>query len=110
MGASQRRFDRWYSVYPRRRARRAAFKAYKQARSRDATAETLLEGAKRYAAQRTGHDPQFTKYPATWLNGDCWLDEPETRLVDVPAAPSGNAEAPSMPERMAAAAKRARAQ
>ena len=103
-------FDRWYPVYPRRSARRAAFKSYKQARSRGATPETLLHGAKRYAAQRAGQDPQFTKMPATWLNGDCWLDEPEIQLADIPAAPSRNAEGLSMPKRMAAAAKRARAQ
>jgi hypothetical protein len=103
-------FDRWYPVYPRRSARRAAFKSYKQARSRGATPETLLHGAKRYAAQRAGQDPQFTKMPATWLNGDCWLDEPEIQLADIPAAPSGNAEGLSMAERIAAAAKRARAQ
>ena len=103
-------FDRWYPVYPRRSARRAAFKAYKQARSRGATPETLLDGAKRYAAQRASQDPQFTKMPATWLNGDCWLDEPEIQLADIPAAPSGNAEGLSMAERIAAAAKRARAQ
>ena len=30
----------------------------------------------RYAAQRDGEDPQFTKHPATWLNGKCWTDEP----------------------------------
>jgi hypothetical protein len=103
-------FDRWYPVYPRRSARRAAFKSYKQARSRGATPETLLHGAKRYAAQRAGQDPQFTKMPATWLNGDCWLDEPEIQLADIPAAPSGNAEGLSMAERMAAAANRARGQ
>ena len=98
-------FDRWYPVYPRRSARRAAFKSYKQARSRGTTPETLLHGAKRYAAQRAGQDPQFTKMPATWLNGDCWLDEPEIQLADIPAAPSGNAEGLSMAERIAAAAK-----
>jgi hypothetical protein len=65
------------------------------------------EGAKRYADQRAGQDPQFTKMPATWLNGDCWLDEPEIQLADIPAAPSGNAEGLSMAERIAAAAKRA---
>jgi hypothetical protein len=103
-------FERWYSAYPRRRARGAAFRAYKQARSR-ASVETLLDGARRYAAQRAGHDPQFTKYPATWLNAECWLDEPETQSVAFPpAAPSDNFEALTIAERMEAAAKRARAQ
>ena len=38
-----------------------------------------------------------------------WLDDPEIQLANIPAAPSRNAEGLSMPERMAAAAKRARA-
>jgi hypothetical protein len=103
-------FERWYSAYPRRRAPRAALMAYKQARSRGATAEMLLDGATRYAAQRSSQDQQFTKYPATWLNGDCWLDEPEIQSADVPPVPSSNTEALSMSERIAAAAKRARVQ
>jgi DNA-binding transcriptional regulator YhcF (GntR family) len=105
----QQDFGQWYLIYPRKKSYRAALKAYKQARSR-ATAGALLDGAKRYAAQRAGHDPQFTKYPATWLNGDCWLDEPEIQSADVTATPSSNAEVLSIPERMAAAAKRARDQ
>jgi hypothetical protein len=36
----------------------------------------LEAGAMRYAAERTGQDHKFTKYPTTWLNGDCWTDEP----------------------------------
>jgi Helix-turn-helix domain len=107
--ALEEEFSHWYSIYPRRIARRTALKAYKQARSRGASAETLLDGAKQYAAQRADQEPRFTKNPATWLNGDCWLDQPEIPWVDVPASDSGNPEALSMPERMAAAAKRARA-
>lgn len=104
-------FDQWYSIYPRHVAGRAAFKAYRQARSRGATAETLRTGAKRYAAQRAGQDQQFTKYPATWLSGDCWMDEPEsTSRIDVPAYGNAGEETLSMAERMAAAAKWARAQ
>jgi Helix-turn-helix domain len=103
----EKEFNRWYSIYPRPRTRRAALKAYKQARARGATAETLLDGAKRYAAERADQDLRFTKYPATWLNGDCWLDEPETHSADVTGSASSNLEGLSIAERMAAAAKRA---
>ena len=30
----------------------------------------------RYAAERTGQDAHWTKHPATWLNNECWKDEP----------------------------------
>jgi hypothetical protein len=29
----------------------------------------------RYAAERRGEDPRFTKHPATWLRKGCWSDE-----------------------------------
>jgi hypothetical protein len=70
-------FVAFWQAYPRRVAKGAAEKAYRRIiRSREATEAQLLAGAMRYAAQRDGEDPQFTKHPATWLNGKCWSDEP----------------------------------
>lgn len=66
-------FEAWYQAYPRRVARKAAEKAYKKARE-TATAEQLLAGARAYADDPQ-RKPEFTKHPATWLNGECWLDE-----------------------------------
>lgn len=67
-------FAAWYSAYPRKAGKAAAAKAYAAAR-KTADAETLLEGARRYAAD-PGRAAQFTKYPATWLNAGCWEDDP----------------------------------
>ena len=39
-----------------------------------ASAEEIIAGAKRYAADKS-RDQKFTKHPSTWLNADCWLDE-----------------------------------
>jgi hypothetical protein len=70
-------FAEFWQAYPRRVARGAAEKAYNRIiRSREATEAELLAGAMRYAAQRDGEDARFTKHPATWLNGKCWMDEP----------------------------------
>lgn len=69
-------FDAWWAQYPRRVARGAAHKAYDKARAIGATADDLLNGAMRYAAERTGQDPKYTKHGATWLNSECWKDEP----------------------------------
>ena len=33
-------------------------------------AQTLLEGVMRYAAERDGENPKFTKNPSTWLNAE----------------------------------------
>lgn len=68
------RFDDFWDVYPRRRDRRKAEKAFANALKR-AGPDMIITGADRYA-----HDPnrldQFTKYAEGWLNGDGWLDEP----------------------------------
>ena len=34
----------------------------------------ILAGATAYRDDQH-RSPEFTKHPATWLNGDCWLDE-----------------------------------
>lgn len=69
-------FERFWSVYPKRIARRAAEKAWKSAIKR-AAFEVILAGAKRYADHPDVFraDGQFIKAPATWLNADCWTDE-----------------------------------
>lgn len=64
----------WYMAYPRKESRAAAERAYAKAR-KAASAEVLLEGAQRYAAD-PNREKQFTKLPATWLNAGCWDDEP----------------------------------
>jgi hypothetical protein len=86
-------FEEWYRLYPRREAKRAALRAYKHALSRGATIEELKLGAMRYAAIRQSENPKFTKLPTTWLNGDCWKDEPiashgEPHAADDVRAPS----------------------
>jgi hypothetical protein len=40
--------------------------------------DTLRAGIERFAAECTGREPQYIPYPATWLNGQGWLDEPVT--------------------------------
>ncbi|MGY4254582.1 hypothetical protein ACVI1L_001650 [Bradyrhizobium sp. USDA 4516] len=73
-------FDEFYRTYPRHVARGQAEKAYQRiVSSGAATSAELLAGAQRYAAARTGEPERFTKHPATWLNGKCWLDEPAAR-------------------------------
>jgi hypothetical protein len=48
-----------------------------------ATPEELLAGAMRYAAERVGQDPKFTKNPATWLNKGSYADEPAQPIGNV---------------------------
>jgi Helix-turn-helix domain len=77
-------FDRFWAVYPRRVAKEAARKAFAGAIKRGgALVEALIAGAQRYAAERTGQNPKYTKHPATWLNAGCWEDElPGGAVID----------------------------
>jgi hypothetical protein len=70
-------FGQFWAVYPRHVAKEAARKAFDAAiKKHHIEPDRLIEGAKRYAGERAGQDPKFTKHPATWLNGGCWEDEP----------------------------------
>ena len=64
-------FDEFWSVYPAKKAKGAARKAWITA-TKKATPEAIIAAAARYR-----DDPYrgFTKHPATWLNGECWEDE-----------------------------------
>lgn len=74
-------FDLFWSIYPRKvakgNARKAFFKAIKTARF-----QTILDGAERLASDRAGEDHEFTPHPATWLNGQRWLDEAPARKLN----------------------------
>lgn len=67
-------FDLWWAHAPRKTARGQAKKAYVAAR-RKADQHVLLLGIQKHAAEVRGTDPKFIPHPATWLNGERWLDE-----------------------------------
>jgi uncharacterized protein YdaU (DUF1376 family) len=96
-------FDAWYEIYPAKKGRGQAVKAYKLARKKT-DASALLAGALRYRDD-PARNPQFTKYPATWLNGECWNDDaPQSRpgpvtdsdLLNLPAHLRTPSRAPSL--------------
>lgn len=78
-------FEAFWQAVPRKTGRGQAERAYLKA-LKLATPTVLLGGIERYARERSAADPQFTKHPATWLNGKCWLDEPDGEpTIDVAA-------------------------
>lgn len=67
-------FDVFWSIYPRKVAKQAAFKAFLKALD-VATAEEICAGARRYADD-PNRSPSYTAHAATWLNAHRWGDEP----------------------------------
>jgi hypothetical protein len=66
-------FDDFWRIYPKKVDRGEALRAFVKA-SENAPFEDIVRGAMRYADERTGQDPRFTKHPATWLSKACWTD------------------------------------
>jgi hypothetical protein len=74
-------FERFWVIYPRQIAKAAAAKAFATATQNGADAEQIIEGAKRYAAERNGQDERYTAYPARWLCEERWNDQPQAGAV-----------------------------
>ena len=66
-------FEEFWNNYPQKKDKGAAYKAFKSALNR-AKFEDILAGAIRYKNDPT-RKPEFTKYPATWLNADSWEND-----------------------------------
>jgi hypothetical protein len=67
-----------YEAYPRKVARKNALKAIAKA-LKSVPHEVLLEKTKAYAASVVGKDPNYIPHPATWFNGERYLDGTETQ-------------------------------
>lgn len=63
-------FDEFWREYPLKKDKGKAVRAFRSALTR-AKFEDILAGAIAYAHDPT-RKPEFTKYPATWLNADAW--------------------------------------
>lgn len=67
-------FDLFWSAYPIKVGKQAARKAWEKAIKKE-KAESIIQGAERYAADPNRH-PSFTAHAATWLNAGRWADAP----------------------------------
>lgn len=65
---------RIYALYPKKVGRGQAIRAIKTALKK-ISAEDLETAVKEYADDCLGKDPQYIPNPATWFNGERWLDE-----------------------------------
>ncbi|HET6916620.1 MAG TPA: hypothetical protein VFH56_11075 [Acidimicrobiales bacterium] len=72
---AEREFDEWYEHYPRKRGRGQALKAYRVARKKTSQ-QALIDAIQEQSPALMSKGPEFCPYPATWLNGERWADEP----------------------------------
>ena len=67
---NEKLFQEFWNAYPRKLDKAKAFRAFKSALKRTKF-EDILAGVIAYRNDPT-RNPDFTKYPATWLNSDSW--------------------------------------
>lgn len=68
-------FSEFWKHYPRKVEKLAARKAFEKAVT-VADVETIIDGARRLAADPNLPEKVFLKHPASWLNAGGWEDEP----------------------------------
>lgn len=74
--AQQDRFDRWYAVYPKKRSKLDAVKAWQKIDPDDALVDRMVAKVAEWADSHewTKDNGQFVPNPATWLNRGQWED------------------------------------
>lgn len=91
VGASDADFERFWSAYPRKVSKGAARKAWRLA-VRKVSPDAILSAVLSVTWKHSEYDP----HPATWLNGERWLDVPaltlNQRLALMAEAPPAQAE------------------
>lgn len=81
--AIDRDFDEWYDLYPLKKSKGQAIKAYRTARKK-VDAATILNGLRQQLPELTSREPSKRPYPATWLNGERWADEDASNVHQMP--------------------------
>lgn len=71
---NQKQADEIFQAYPRKVGKKPALKAIEKALNKTSFDE-LLSAVQEYAKFRSGEDPKFTPYPATWFNAERWNDD-----------------------------------
>ena len=72
-------FEKFWAVYPKKRAKDSALKNFQKAVKSGADPADLIAGAERYAKEVAGFDERYIKYPQGWLTEGRWKDEPANR-------------------------------
>lgn len=73
-------FERFWAEYPRKVSKQAALKAWNKLDPDEALAQQIIQAVERFRRCPSWQQDngQFVPYPATFLNGRRWEDEPTT--------------------------------
>ncbi len=68
-------FETFWTAYPRKVGKQAAFRCWKARLREGYTAEALINAAENYSNEVSGRDIQKVKYPSTFLGPDHWIED-----------------------------------
>lgn len=68
-------FDDFWGIYPKKQDKGLAERSFTKA-LKSATADEIIDGARRYAADPNLPEPRYVKNPSTWLNAKAWENGP----------------------------------
>lgn len=68
------RFDEFWAVVPLKQEKKKARRIWDKL-TKTTDPQIIIDGMRRYRDD-PNRDPEFTKYPTTWLNAGCWEDDP----------------------------------
>lgn len=73
----EQEFEILWSMYPRKKGKANALKAYKKARKENVPFEAIKQGVENYSrdCQRNKTEEQYIKHGSSWFNQQCWQDE-----------------------------------
>lgn len=75
-------FDEWYAIYPRKRGKVEALKAWKR-KSLDGIGYLIIADTKK-RVEVEWKDPKFIPYASTYINQERWEDDIEPEPLAVP--------------------------
>lgn len=75
--ALERRFELFWKAYPKKKAKKTAFNAFKKIKPNEELFNTIMDaiGRARTSKEWLKEGGQYIPNPASWLNGGCWDDE-----------------------------------
>lgn len=71
----EKEFAELWELYPKKRGKEEAVKAYVKARKDGISEETIRKGLEAFCASARGSDPQYIPYGSTWFHQRRWSDE-----------------------------------
>lgn len=117
-------FEEFWQAYPKKERIKEARIAYSEALELEGiTPELLARKADQYAEAKAGVVPKFIRYPQSWLNDECWLEDPQPSIASksskpktkskrsakkTPAANQSKTKAPKSPQKKKPQLRRAR--